>query len=1209
MALKDLIDKRKDVLFAEIGALIHDLGKLSKEFVEYYVESTDPKTWKEDLHSKTIFPSHLTCIDELLERIFCQYNKGNYDIVERELLNVIKTKLEKALNLRFDTNDSFLKEVEKRLKIQKKGKVKSFAELKSALTHKGKKYSDQGKGEKLDELLDQVFKPLIYMENLKKGVKEVGNFFENDFSIINTALCNILNNENIAISNFIAEHHFKTCISNTISLILAEKDGADGIDSAIDKMVTNHKIAKQSKNYTYISTAFGYENQKIDLTLPDTDDKSLTRIRNDYADKLANILENLKDIENDPDKIQNWINKREELLRETRKAFLNALGETRRPANDVTLWDHSFSVASLYKAALAQVIIDGWKAPKDIKWKLLGIRFDGNDFYNAVPKIGDLLGRKALVQKILDNIKILLEVIIPIGNEIYRDENGSVFLVPENCENEEILEIDNDVWNSIKNIKLPVELNYRGEWNEKKLENIVSDCSNIEELIEELSSFISQGIIKPKIILSKSSRGALNLGQILSEEKKWEPDVERLKQKWSGKNEGYEKCIVCNLRPVPLTDEEYENLIKSKDWHDLSEEEKNSIKAYERKECLDCLKLSLNRVEEWYRNANWKRGNPEKPSFDTSIWIDEVADENHRIALLYLKFDLEKWLNGEMLNTFLSNPLLEEEFKKQLENELYNVSDYNRLIELLEEAFNKNDFNQKFSITKQDGSNLTVKDLFQVLIGKIYATSPTELFQSIVENREPDWQDRYTCPSCATKGDNKHKAAVFLLHTTRKHPSFARLRRIWETTKNFGIDIFEEVKRKLNSKKRYVFEFTDSPNLKTTHTYYFKDDKDNKGEIVVLENNKAAVISAAKEFTPKSGQILYIFTDKFFKNQIGSLNINNVENPKPYTPIIPYQFEPSNTMFFVPLKEVWEIIKHIKKKYEIEFNKVQNRLPIKVGFVAFHKRMPMYAVLDTAKRLMETNNSPEMLKVCEISELETEENCRLFEGKLRNKVKKIKFDNEEIYYFSYATGDPNKEDLFHPYFIVENNNGWKVPISESENEKWKIIKHVKNLQTGNKVWFYPSYFDFVYLDTNTRRLDVGKERKHWLFKENSPKPYRLNQIDEFENLRELLLNKLKLTSSQLLNAYGMLIGKLQNWEIDKTDNFPITDKPFEEFVENVILSIPFRLKLKEETKKGQISRKDFEFLKKAMLNGVFFDFIDMWHTVLKRKFYEEEQNV
>ncbi|WP_022854097.1 CRISPR-associated protein Csx11 [Thermodesulfatator atlanticus] len=1186
MALKDLVDKRKDVLFAEIGALIHDLGKLSKEFVEGKddYEEKDKDNVKKFRHEKiyvdldvllntgTITLTNNNFIRKLLDLIVKKEPLKRL-IQLKDKINQISSEIVTANDLpQWAKNDSILKNLDG---VSKRDLDNFIQQLSDNTTFLKYSYIKSQFFVLPNNLLEQVYAIQIGIEEGKT------------WPMVLLPL----------------QHHRSdkkafgfdiTNLPQEMKLILAP-DGADGIDSAIDKMVTNHDIAKQSKDYTYISTAFGYENKKIDLTLEDTDENSPTKIRNEYANKLADILEDLK---NNSDNIQNWINKRKELLKETRKAFLNALGETRRPANDVTLWDHSFSVGSLYKAAIAEVVINGWKAPKDIKWKLLGIRFDGNDFYNAVPKIGDVLGRKALVQKVLDNIKILLEVIIPIGNEIYRDENGSVFLVPETCENNKILEIDDDVWNSIKFLELPAELDYNGSWNEKSLKDIIYNCSNIKELIEKLSSFMCQGIITPQIVLSESSRGALNLGKILSKKRKWEPDIERLKQKWNGKTEGYEKCTVCNLKPVPLTEEEYESL-KNRNWNELAEEEKNRMKAYERKECLDCLKLSSNRVEEWYKNENWKRESPEKPSFDTTIWVDEVADENDRVGLIYLKFDLEKWLNGEMLNTFLSIPFLEKEYE------------YNELIEKLEIIFEEKSFNDSIELTKKDGTTISknVKEFLKSFVFIKNEQNPEEVFKSIIESREPDWQQDYPCPSDATPGDNKHKAAVFLLHATRKHPSFARLRRIWQTTKNFGIDIFEEVKEKLNTKERYMLEVTDSPNLKITHTYYFKDEKGNKGEIVVLESNKAAVISVSKDFTPISEQPLYIFRDKFFKNLIGNLRINNIEK-KQYTAITPYQFEPSNTMFFVPLKEVWEIIKDIKKKYEIEFSKVQNRLPIKVGFVAFHKRTPMYAVLDTARRLMELKNSrPELIKVCKISESETEESCRLFEGKLGNKVKKIKFENEEVYYFSYSTGDPNKEDLFHPYFIVENNNGWKVPISKNKNKEWKTIKHVKNLQTDDEVWFYTSYFDFIYLDTNTRRLDVGKERKHWLFKKKSPKPYRLKQIEEFENLRELLLNKLKLTSSQLLNAYGMLIEKLQNWEVDKTDNFPITDRLFEEFVENVILSIPFRLKLKEETKKGQISRKDFEFLKKTMLNGVFFDFIDMWHTVLKRKFNEEEQNV
>ena len=1173
MALKDLIDKRKDVLFAEIGALIHDLGKLSKEFVEGKDDhdEKDNDNVKKFRHEKIYVD-----LDALMNAGSIILPNNNFI---KRLFQLLKNN--KAL-------DRFLKLQGKINSITKN----NFSALDMPQWAKNdpdlRKLGSVSKGD-LDNFIQQLsensaFLKYYYMKSLffvlpNNLLKQVYSILIETWPMVLLSLQHHRNDKK-------AFGFDITNLPQKIKLILAP-DGTDGIDSAIDKMVTNHNAAKQSKDHTYISTVFGYENQKIDLTLPDTDNNSLTRIRNNYADKLASILEEIK---NNPQDIQKWIEKREEFLKETKKAFLNALGETRRPANDVTLWDHSFSVASLYKSALAEVIINRWKAPKELKWKLLSIRFDGNDFYNAVPKIADVLGRKALVRKILDNIKTFLEVIIPIGNEIYRDENGSVFLVPESCEDDKILNINNDVWDLIKDIKLTAGLNYTGVWEEKTLQDVIVTTSSIKEQIEKLSSSMSEGIFVPQIKLSKPSRGALNLGKVISESQKHKIDLQKLKEKWQDKEEGYEKCTVCNLRPVPLTAEEYENL-KNKNWNKLTEDEKNSVKAFERKECIDCLKLSSNRVEDWWENKKWYQEKHEKPSFDTSIWLDEIADENNRVGLIYLRFDLQKWLNGEMLNTFLSNPLLEEEFE------------YNELIEKLEIIFKEKSFNDSIELTKKDGTttNKNVKEFLKNFVFIKDEQNPEEVFQSLVENREPDWQDRYPCPSCASKGDNKHKAIVFLLHATRKHPSFARLRRIWETTKKFGIEMFDMAKELLGEKKRHVFEFNASLNLKITHTYYFKDKNDNKGEMVVLEKNKASIVSLAKDLKLENGDSLEIYSDKYFNEYIGDLTINNLSE-KPFKPIIPYQFEPSNTMFFVPLKNVWEIIKIIKRNYEIEFNKVQNRLPIKIGFVAFHKRMPIYTVLDAVKRLIETkNDNPEIIEVCEISELEAKENCEIFNGMTGSKIKRLTLSNGETFYFSYSTGDPDKEDFFHPYFIVENNNGWKVPV----NKEWKTIKHLKHLNKGDKVEFYPSYFDFIYLDTNTRRLDVGSERKHWLFKKKSPKPYRLKKIEDFEKLRELLLERLKLTPSQLLNAYGFLIEKLHNWEIDKTGKFPIEDSTFQELAENIILSNPFRLKIKDVTKKGQITEEDFVFLKETMLNGVFFDFIDMWHTVLKMKFNEE----
>ena len=206
MTLEDLVDKRKDILFAEIGALIHDLGKLSKEFVE--------------------------------------------------------EKSQEGINYRFSHEE---------------------------ILRNRQEYSG---------FLPQVLKDILNT-NLNINYNELKN-------IINSIPNNLSFIQKFG--QFISKHDSGR---NLFPIVLLTPPGADGIDSAIDKMVTNHDIAKQSKDHTYISTGFGYENQKIDSILPDTDNNSLTKIRNDYASKLAKILEILK---NNPDDIQIWIKKREEPL-------------------------------------------------------------------------------------------------------------------------------------------------------------------------------------------------------------------------------------------------------------------------------------------------------------------------------------------------------------------------------------------------------------------------------------------------------------------------------------------------------------------------------------------------------------------------------------------------------------------------------------------------------------------------------------------------------------------------------------------------------------------------------------------------------------------------------------------------------------------------------------------------------------------------------
>jgi len=123
---------------------------------------------------------------------------------------------------------------------------------------------------------------------------------------------------------------------------------------------------------------------------------------------------------------------RKKILVSLQSVFAEAWGDTRRPINEVTLWDWSSIVAALYKAELARcVLTTQQRSPSDVAWRLLSIRVDGLQYLLSVSRIPDLLARRELLSDAWNRVQTLIEETYPLGLEVYRDENGPVFVVPD----------------------------------------------------------------------------------------------------------------------------------------------------------------------------------------------------------------------------------------------------------------------------------------------------------------------------------------------------------------------------------------------------------------------------------------------------------------------------------------------------------------------------------------------------------------------------------------------------------------------------------------------------------------------------------------------------------------------------------------------------------------------------------------------------------
>lgn len=602
--LDELAGKRDQILLAEIGALIHDLGKLSKEFV--FAKAVNGQG--DDVH-------HL-----FLQRYPPQvpgYLKGHSSKQNRvetalKYLGAVDTDQVRALHAYLEAEY----EANPRL------------DLGGALRVYGKKNPTAHELIAQTEAVVEEYKKLSSELALAEMVAQVPSDF------LPGALIDLLNVLTLpayspsiglplfpetVIGELIEGHHAppsKRRVKKSEYLsILRARPGVDGVDSGVDKQGKELVEGKQPLGKTLIATAFGHEPESLRIKIDE-----LKKVRHDYANDLALILQRIQterasltadhtlpsefwqEVLYDGWQTEDRYSVKG--LRElTEAAFRQALGETRRAANDVTLWDHSYSVASLYKAALAKVLLEGeWTKPAQIKWRILRVSFDGPGFWGQAHHVTDMSGRQQAVEEALDRVRETLEVTYPLGNEVYRDENGSAFLMP-----------------NLGDVHRELEAAVRG---------LVTNAVGLTDLTGEL-------VPKCHWYLEPVREGMTRaFGTTLRKAPRpLTGDPHRMDGWWKD-SPPREICTVCGVRPVGYRPKR----AQIPGWVTSDKAEKRHI-------CCVCLHRRGRRAETWLTKED-----------HTTIWADEVVDVNSRFALIVGRFDLTQWLNGTLVRTMLVAP-------------------------------------------------------------------------------------------------------------------------------------------------------------------------------------------------------------------------------------------------------------------------------------------------------------------------------------------------------------------------------------------------------------------------------------------------------------------------------------------------------------------------------------------------------------------------
>ncbi len=894
--------------------------------------------------------------------------------------------------------------------------------------------------------------------------KELVNFLKN--------LKVKLKNEESDVYNLIVCHHNKRDKSLLINLLQI----CDRKDSADDKGIVRRKYN------TTISSPFGYPKEKIDLTC----------LQKRFEDLQNNLTELFNKYFSDKSDKIDLTCLRNSLIINLKTTFSHALGETRIPSNDVTLWDHSYSTASLFKSTLAAIVCGADINPEKVNWRIFGVFWDGIEFINRGVKIAEIKARSEIIERIKSELKKKFEDEIPIGNSIYEDTNGIYFTFPE---------LD----------KVKVE-ELAKECAKEALAVVYEESNN--ELWPSFSLSKASGtltIIVGEMKLAFSKRAFPKMTPTLFIEK--EPDSYFEIPQIAIPDKGQDICPVCRIRPK-------------------NEEEEG---------CEVCGERRKGRLSKWFYNRQ-----------DT-IWIDEIADKNNRIALISLNFDLDKWLDGTIIGTIYS----------QTFEDWLNSKKWGELKDDLKDSVEPN----KESVYKVVNEILSSKDSDKDKTAKLLDTffEDVKIGKNSLDHHINNIKERIK----EKIGDDILTKENFATYLFTQNPSPARLYRIWRETEEFFELIIKELREKYCYKwKRIRFSVEDKDlksklkdkniedapliikikrlNPETLLIFHSKN-----GEFYTIEslgkfsfNNKTGE-DAVKEALNQG--IDYLAREEKSKenllNGMVKIGVNKIEI-EDYYPFIEINRSPLLLRFIIPALDSIEIIKMITELYNERFKKVIGKLPLNIKLLVTKRKFPLYILLDAEKRMLEDEEFKKQV--------------------LMNPWWEADKQNEEYYGF--------------------------YPIKSVEEDKKYTLDDLSPFSKEKIFYLYPGYFDFDLLLGTTDRYKIyyeNKKRGDKEYKLFTGRPYYFCQISKMLELWGILVNNL--SSSQINFIEEVLTSKLREWR-DVKDK----DDVFKTFAEAVLRDA-------FGNKWNELREEDRLLLVNSTLNRLLIDVIILFRHIIKEE--------
>jgi len=814
----------------------------------------------------------------------------------------------------------------------------------------------------------------------------------------------------------------------------------------------------QDVTHMWLSTAFGHPVRNLlddpPELLTDVGWKGLL----EQIKQLLTVLKQLGD-NSSPNDIDGWWRWRDGTVGPEgwlRKEFTGTLAETRLPNNDVTLFDQSYVAAVLFKSAVAGAILEGSSFPwssnglkQQTRWRLLTIGIGADHYEARAVKIGDWTGARLALDEFFTRVCKLVEVDLAVGSLLYnRDGETCVFSFPgerfgHDKQGYKGGDLQISDWQS---------------WLAEQMDGYARDA-NLE--------------MPPYCHISEPSRSLV--GMTAEIRKARETMAVPLHRNWQIPGQDSPDGHVC---PVCLVRRSRSGTDKQMPC--------DSCKARRR----------THRLDKWL----------EEEFGSDSIWISEVADANDRVALVTMSLDIEPWLDGIRLDALRTQAIPEwRKFNPILKNQPNPIDPSTCFDSLFQHI--------KGKLQSFDNADPVLSGLQE---GYQHETDWPSFFSKIVEDRtdSPQWG-----------AIDENGRAGWLTHQLfRKLASPGRIYRFEQQAEDFFkamLDEFREIAaadqnrwrvRRLvikpdngssgswEDRQTYGGRYEDAP----VSLLYRELTKDflticNLARLLKPEQDKDCLRGITLELKADDSMEAKRLVVHSAADDAGALGV--------YHPVIPLELYPVRFRVLLPLEAVSGCVDRTIEAWRDQFARVWDRLPLRVGIVAFPRMTPFQAVIDAARTIEDDLDRIKKSETWRVA------GCETREGVTALSIKSLDHPYELLKTIPIGLPD-GRNDVFYPYLAVEDKQV-RFPL-DFQHPNGQVLRHAKDLRSGDGVLVYPSLIATVFMDSTARRFE----------------PLSRRQLTEWLRMRDLwrLMDRYAASQTALRGAWSELMERRGAWQ-------------------------------------------------------------------------------